>query len=416
MKIFFGFIFLIFATIFFAQKNSTDTLRNSFELNKNSFTLNFEFINNLMVIPIRINNSTQLNMVLDSGSPYTIILDLRDLEELILNKGRQITIGGLGHGNQFTAYDSRYNELSLGKATKKDAQLILMIESELDLSKFLGMDVHGIVGYDVFKDFVVEINYKSRKLKFYKHDYFYAKKSRKLKKFEEFPIKFYQRKPYIKADVLAQNQSAKDANLLLDSGGWDAVWWFRDSKPDLEIPARSFKDTLGHGINGAITGIRSKTSALKLNKFMFENPTTSFPDSASLSHAVSFEERNGSIGGEILKRFRVIFDYKNQKVYLKPNSNFKDDFHYDMSGMKLEKPYEILPYLVVYSVRSNSPAEKVDIRIGDMITKVNGSYIKEGDLGYVLELLKSKNGKKITVSIQRDGINLDKTFYLEDPL
>ncbi len=41
------------------------------------------------------------------------------------------------------------------------------------------------------------------------------------------------------------------------------------------------------------------------------------PDEFSIQHVNLVEDRKGSIGGEIMRRFTVIFDYANKKLYLK---------------------------------------------------------------------------------------------------
>lgn len=362
------------------------------------------------------NGVSGINMILDSGSPYTLLLDFTRWEELLIKKGKQISIGGLGHGHKITAYDSRFNELEVGKAHKNDAHLILLLDSELNLSRFLGMPVHGIIGTDLLKDFVVEINYRANVLTFYNHDHFYARKKRKLKAYKSFPLTFHDKKPYVKTDIRSGKHHAEAANMLIDTGGWDAVWWFSNTVPSIPVPAKNYKDTLGHGIQGPITGFRSKTDHFKLNDFQFHKPTTSFPDSLSLAHVVTFEGRNGSIGGELLRRFHVILDYRNKKMYLKPNKDYSDEFHYDMSGLKLHKPYDLLPFLEVASVRYDSPAYHAGISIGDLLTAVNGEDIQEGELGRINVLFRSKPDKKITVSLLRNGNKLVKTFYLKDDL
>ena len=45
-------------------------------------------------------------------------------------------------------------------------------------------------------------------------------------------------------------------------------------------------------------------------------------------------DRNGSVGGEVLKRFNMVFDYPNNKLHLK-NANFKNPFQYNLAGIEL---------------------------------------------------------------------------------
>ena len=47
-------------------------------------------------------------------------------------------------------------------------------------------------------------------------------------------------------------------------------------------------------------------------------------------------DRIGSVGGEILKRFTVVFDYQNEQMYLKKNKDFNAPFNYNKSGIKIQ--------------------------------------------------------------------------------
>ncbi|MDO5655675.1 MAG: PDZ domain-containing protein [Flavobacteriaceae bacterium] len=388
----------------------------SFHTQRNYFKTGFTEVNNLIVIPAILNGDTHLNLILDTGSPYTLLIDFDYTNDISIKKGRQMTIGGLGQGFELQAYDSRFNHLKIAAATRDDTHLILILDSKLKLSKYLGMPVHGIIGFDIMKDFVVEIDYPAKQITFYQHNFFYEKKKRKISRFEKIPLEFHQRKPYIRGSIISENIQIDSARFLVDTGGWDAVWWFKNSKPNLQIPARHIADTLGISINGPVTGFRSKTDRFILHHFEFEKPTTSFPDSASLTNAVTFEGRNGSVGGEILRRFHVIFDYKNQNMFIRPNKNFKDDFYYNMSGIKLQKTYTLLPFLEIVYVRPGSPAYHAGIKPGDFVTSVNGNEIEEGELGWVNALFKSKPGKKITISLLRNGNKIVKSFILKDEL
>lgn len=51
--------------------------------------------------------------------------------------------------------------------------------------------------------------------------------------------------------------------------------------------------------------------------FEFKNPIVSFPDSSSIKNVKMVVDRIGSVGGEVLKRFTIILDYADRKMYLK---------------------------------------------------------------------------------------------------
>ena len=124
--------------------------------------------------------------------------------------------------------------------------------------------------------------------------------------------------------------------LLIDSGSSDALWLFEDRKENILLPSKYFDDFLGRGLSGSIYGRRSRVEKLQIGSFSLKNAKVAFPDSSSVKYIKNIKERNGSLGSEVLKRFNVIFDYKNRRLTLKKNRHFKAPFKYNMSGIELQ--------------------------------------------------------------------------------
>ena len=74
---------------------------------------------------------------------------------------------------------------------------------------------------------------------------------------------------------------------------------------------------------------------MEIGQFQILEPTVSFLDSISTKNARRYTERNGSIGNNILKRFKVWIDYRHKKIMLKKNGSFKGGFEYNMSGIEV---------------------------------------------------------------------------------
>ena len=121
------------------------------------------------------------------------------------------------------------------------------------------------------------------------------------------------------------------------------------------------------------------------------------------------ENRMGSVGGGILKRFSVVFDYKNEKLYLKKNSDFSESFTYNKSGIEVQHhglqwvqetvkletvpisggitfdpngekvtdnfkyKFNLKPIYEISNVRRKSPAELCGLKVGDVILSINKS-------------------------------------------
>ena len=65
-------------------------------------------------------------------------------------------------------------------------------------------------------------------------------------------------------------------------------------------------DVLGRGLGGDIEGKKARVEALDLNGFILNDALVSYPDSLSFNQLDITKGRNGSLGGEIMKRFNRI--------------------------------------------------------------------------------------------------------------
>lgn len=411
-------------------------------------TVKFKLINNLVIIPLKINKK-ELNFILDTGVNKTILFNLTQNDSIGLNNVNTVTLQGLGDGKPIEALLSKKNNFSIGNLMSSDEDLYVVLKDNFDLSGKMGITIHGIIGYRLFKNVIVNINYNSKKIHFYNPKLFNKKKCRKC---ETFPLHFYRNKPYINVSAQLDSIGNKKTPLkmLIDSGGSDAMWLFEDTKDEIKTPIKHFNDVLGEGLSGTIYGNRSKIPQLQIGGFKIENPTVSFLDSVSTFNARKFKERNGSIGGNILKRFNVWIDYPNKEITLKKCASLKDGFYYNMSGLsvvfngkkliKEEEETKVLgtysskgqtnsnntvSYITSYSysfkpsykvdkVVKGSPADKAGINKDDVILKINGRSAHNYKLNEIHFLMQKKPNKRIRMLIERAGLKLKFEFRLKE--
>lgn len=435
----FIFIFFVASTVF-SQGNFR--IINQY---KESVSMPFELVNNLVVIKAMI-NSKELTFLLDTGIEKTILFNLKFSDSLKLNSVKEIQLRGLGDGEPINALISNNNLLRINGIIDPHHRVYIIVDNLFDLSAKMGMDIHGIIGGDLFKDFVVKVNYASKRITFYNQDTFDYKKC---KKCESFPLDFYNQKPFI--DVFVENHLGDmfKVKLLIDSGGGDALWLFDKSHPKIIISDKYFEDYLGKGLNGNIYGKRSKISKLKIGSFVFENAAVAYPDSISIEAAQKNKERNGSLGAEILRRFHVIYDYGNRKITLKKNNKFyRYPFMYNKSGIELVYGGDMLIkekrsnsnyidsdggnnrnssiYQIVYSfglaykpsyqisfIRKGSPANLAGLLVGDIILEINGTPTYQKEMSDIVQMFSQKENKRIKLLVDRDGNHLRYSFYLK---
>jgi hypothetical protein len=78
------------------------------------------------------------------------------------------------------------------------------------------------------------------------------------------------------------------------------------------------KTTSGVGLGTPVTGYLGRLSGFKLGAFSFGN--------VPVSCGGATEQTSRLIGGEILHRFTLIFDYPHKRIFLEPNRYFSSNF------------------------------------------------------------------------------------------
>ncbi len=415
-----------------------------FVKNEKKSKISFRLENNLIIIPLKI-NGLLMNFLVDTGVEETILFSIDTDKEIKLYNTESIKLRGLGSLDDIEGLKSSGNTIEIGNLKSENETIIVVLDESFNFSSSLGIPVNGIIGYKFFRDNIIKIDYTSKKITVFSEE---SAQKIKLKKFTEIPINFDQNKPYLIADlnILGNNRPAK---LLIDTGSSDALWVFIDQNKQWEIPKKNFDDFLGRGFSGEIYGKKAIAKQLKIKDYEFKNTLAAFPDSLSLKKALLSNSRNGSIGAEVCRRFTIIFDYKNQKMYLKQNSHFDEPFNYNKSGIELQHSgvriveeiapqisnvnggvkmnfgdgdqsvkylFELKPNYEVVAVRKDSPADLAGLQKGDIVLTINNVQSYRYKLQELMEILKSEDGKLIKIEIQRGKITKEISFRLKDLL
>jgi C-terminal processing protease CtpA/Prc len=142
-------------------------------------------------------------------------------------------------------------------------------------------------------------------------------------------------------------------------------------------------------------------------------PIVAFPNSDLIDQLISSNDRNGTIGAEILRRFLVTIDYRNSRMTLRPTYRVKEDFNYNMSGMEVINPMPGLPIFTITDIRENSPAYFAGLQVNDQILSLNNSNHQSLELNDINLLLQSRENKKIKVTVLREGEEYKTSFELK---
>jgi len=366
-----------------------------FEGKKKSGSISFIQVKNLIVIPIYVNDKGPYNFLLDTGVGHMIITDTTFLEGLNLTQYQTVKVQGYGLGEGIEAIITRNMNARVGKAKIRNIPTAIFKNDVFDLSDYLGIKIHGILGYYFFNSFVVRINYSTNRITYYDPDLKNKRKGIKI------PIRMVNSKPYITAEIEMASLPNTQIDLLVDNGSSHPLMLESLNSLPFPLPTPNIPANLGVGINGEIKGVMGRINTLKIKDLDFTKILTGFPEFNDVRAKIEGTQRNGSLGAELLKNFLVTFDYTNGVMYLKKRNNLKYKFDHDMSGMEIYVHKEHIDRFYVGRIEPGSPSEYAGILPGDEILSMNFKNIQQYTLNDVTEMLRERDGKQMLIEIQR---------------
>lgn len=410
--------------------------------NKQHSIIPFEFVNNLIIVSVQLNNEP-LSFILDNGVKETLLFG--EVDSLRLKNTSSFVFQGFGTGQPIKGLMSKENKLQIGNIVDSSHHLYVITDTAFNLSKNIGVHVHGILGSAFFRNNVVAIDYLKKKIVFARD---VSKLGLRMSKFNKLSIRVENDRAYAFVNIQPRDKKLFNQKLLLDLGNSNPMMLFESVIPHYEIDTPSIRDYLGVGFNGAVYGVKNKIELVSFGSYEIPYPIVSYPDTNSYDKNKIAKDRVGSIGNQILSRFYIVFDYPNNVFYLRPNRNFKKAFTLDMSGLEIvhsgfdfvrhrytnftnkgddggvsinfsnEVNYliELHANYIIDQVRPKSPAEKVGLTVGDKLLKVNGRRVGKMKLQDIKNKLQSGDGKITRLEIERAGKKIDFQFRLVDPL
>lgn len=380
---------------------------------KKKVQIPIEIYNNLIVVPVVLNGALPLKFILDTGVRTAILTQKTFTDILNLSYSRKYTISGPGGVQIIEAYITNNVSLELPGVLGRGHALLVLGEDYLELRNYLGTDVHGILGYELFSRFIIQVDYEKKLLTLME-----LKRFKKRRKYQSIPIKIEDTKPYITTSVVLADGTQLTVKLLVDSGASHGLMLEPTSDSRIIVPDKMVSSIIGRGLGGEITGKVGRIQSLKLGAYEIENVIANFPDPNSYFDSLKLgaTQRNGAIGGDVLSRFTVIFNFPKEEMYLKKNASFKNKFHYNLSGLTVKAKGSRLNVFEIIEVRKQSVADIAGVLAGDLIVNINGTNTSSLDLNTINGFFNYKPGKKIHLLVDRKGQLLNLDFALADQI
>src|SRR6266852_8083667 len=267
----------------------------------------FEVSSNVIFLQMRVNGSAPLWFVLDTGAPGTVLDANRDkMLGIKVSGGGDVEGAGENAVAAGMAKDVSFSLKGLDFQAREIAVLPLS-----NLNHYVGRVVDGILGHDFFSRFVVEIDYAARIINVYEPKSFqYSGRG------DSIPLELKDNGPSVRARLNLPGRVPLEGNFRIDTGGSHALIL---GTPFVKIQKilESMPKTIAApsaGVGGETSMRLGRVQSLQLGRFVLEKLVTGLATSAK--GALANPDLTGNIGDGILRRFKVIFDYRNHRMIL----------------------------------------------------------------------------------------------------
>lgn len=368
----------------------------------------FDFHNNFIIVRVLFNNFFPLKFILDTGAEHTILTKREITDLLRVNYQREFKVLGSDMQTELVAYLASGIRLQLGDLTARNRSILVLQEDYFRFDEFAGIDVHGILGADFLRRFIVKINYRKQVVTFYAPQHFTPPGS----KYEALPIEIVRNKPYIFTQTHFGADTSLNLKLLYDTGASLAALLYTDTDPGMHLPESVIRSPIAIGLGGFLEGYIGRLPSIQVGSYRLSNVVTNYQDLPPHIDSTYTNDRNGIIGNLIMQRFIVIIDYFASKIYLMPTRSFKKKFEYDRSGITLVAAGKNLGQYRVLNVIKGSPADEAGVEAGDLLRKLNGIPASLLSLGSIIHKFQKKEGKRMRLVLKRGDERLQVEFRL----
>jgi predicted aspartyl protease len=353
----------------------------------------------IVFFPVRVNSAGPFQFLLDTGGGGSSVD-----REIAKTLGLKMERGQASVSGNASLEVGVIPEATIQIAdTQLNGRLLAAPLSPLE--PIFGRRLDGILGGNFMMQHVVELDFEDNVMRLHDPGNFrYGGRG------SELPFSIVDGIPYVELNLSLPNGKATRGSFLIDTGGNMVVHVHRQVAVDRGLlEGLATLPETGYGIGGGSTSrVASRGSVLSIGPYRFKQPIVVFTDDTAGLRANPASV--GLLGMEVLRRFKVTFDYGRSRMYLEPNSRFSDPFVYDASGLRLRASRPSFSPPFVSGVSDSSPASEAGIVRGDVLLAIDGrstlgvaveairKLLRQPNKSYELTL--SRGEKRLTVKLR----------------
>lgn len=348
----------------------------------------FELFGDHIVIKVSVDDSEPLDFIFDTGSGFTVLDN--DVAESLGLAGKKIEMNQASSDWQLI----KHNTIAINHfLMEKNVKVYSTDFDHLEIS--LGMDIDGIVGYDLLRHHSIYVNFDSKTINIYEL-------GQGPKIGDGIPFTLETSIPVVNGTVVLNNEEPHDGTFYFITGAGTTL--------DFNSPYAKEWDVInktGKHYNYYVKGLAKDETlhyeghvlSLKFGNQTIEDLPIGI--STATSGIQASKNVSGIIGSQIIRMYNFTIDFGTKMIYLEKDHTYDANFKVNCSGIDVQLGADKKTVLI-HQVFEDSPASEAGINVDAELVKINGQSMDEINLAEVKKLLKQE-GETVELLVRQDG-------------
>lgn len=360
-------------------------------------TFPFTLVNNHIFLDVRLNGRSY-NLIFDTGGLNVITPTVA--RELGLKLEGAAEAKGTGEQRMEASF-TNVARMEIGGAVMENQQFVVIpLES---FTAIEGKPITGIIGYEVFKRYVVGIDYENSRLTLSDPEGFaYRGPGARV------AMELNGRTPEVMGEI-----DGVPGKFSLDTGArssLDLMAPFVAKHNLVQRYGAKYQGVTGWGVGGAARSWIVRGKRLSLGGASVDLPVVEL--SQSQKGALSDPYLAGNVGGGVLSQFNIVWDYTHHQIFFEKNRLHGRPDVFDRAGFWANAGNGAFD---VVDVIAGAPAEAAGLKVGDRVVGVNGKRaLSEMSLPDLRMLKKGPVGTNLILDVERGGQRLQVNVLLRN--
>jgi Aspartyl protease/PDZ domain len=363
-------------------------------------TVPFQLLNNHIYAQVMINGKGPFLTIFDTGGHDLLTPDTA--KALSVKSEGQAPGQGAGEGVVDTGF-ARDVTFKMGDLSIDDPSIAVL---PFEAPQVEGFSEKGMIGFEVFRRFVTQIDYGKKTLTFIDPARFDPKGAG-----APVPFVFYSHLPQVQGTF-----EGIPGKFDIDTGSRVELTLTRPFVEANGLTAKHPKGVAavdGWGVGGRSRSYITRASDLTLGSVRVPGVVTGFGTDAK----GAFADPNyaGNVGSGLLKGFVVTFDYGHQVMYLKPLATPDPDVGtFDRAGFWINTSPAGFK---IVDLTAGGAAQAVGLKVGDEITTIDGAPAGSIAISDLRKRLRDEPaGTSVELTVQSGGAARPVTLVLKDQI